>query len=67
MNWIKEPYILGGYSYTTLQTQRARLFLNQPHENTFYFAGEYLAENSSSTVDAALQSGIQAAKNILAT
>jgi monoamine oxidase len=65
MNWSKEPYILGGYSYATLQTEKARQFLNQPCENTFYYAGEYLPENSSSTVDAALQSGIQAASQIL--
>ena len=65
MNWIKEPHILGGYSYPTLQTEKARVFMNQPFENSFYFAGEYLAENSSSTVDAALQSGVQVAEKIL--
>jgi monoamine oxidase len=65
MNWSKEPHILGGYSYATLKTEKARQFLNQPYENTFYFAGEYLPENSASTVDAALQSGIQVAKQIL--
>lgn len=65
MNWSKEPHILGGYSYATLKTEKAREFLNQPYENTFYFAGEYLPENSSSTVNAALQSGIAAAMKIL--
>ena len=67
MNWIKEPYILGGYSYSTLQPKGQDHFYNEPHENTFYFAGEYIPDNSSSTVDAALHSGIQAAKKILAT
>ncbi len=65
MNWIKEPYIFGGYSYPTLKTKKAQEVLRKPYENTFYFAGEYLAENSSSTVDAALQSGISVAKQIL--
>ena len=65
MNWIKEPHILGGYSYPTLQTEKAREFMGQPYEDTFYFAGEYLVENSSSTVDAALQSGRDAAMKIL--
>ncbi len=65
MNWIKERHIMGGYSYSTLQTEKARQFLSKPYEDTFYFAGEYLPENSSSTVDAALQSGIQAANQIL--
>ncbi len=36
--------------------EKARAFLRQPYENTFYFAGEYVAKNSSSTVDAALKS-----------
>lgn len=65
MNWIKEPYISGGYSYSTLQTEQARKFLHQPFKNTIYFAGEYLAKNSSSTVDAALQSGKEVAASIL--
>ena len=65
MNWSKEPHILGGYSYATLKTEKARKFMNQPYENTFYFAGEYLPENSSSTVEAALRSGRAAATKIL--
>jgi monoamine oxidase len=65
INWSKEDYILGGYSYSTLQTEEARKFLNQPFKKTFYFAGEYLPENSSSTVDAALQSGKSAAMQII--
>ena len=54
INWINEPYILGGYSYPTLQTAKARLLLRQPVENAFYFAGEYVIKNSSSTVDACI-------------
>lgn len=65
MNWIKEPHILGGYSFSTLQTEKARAFLNQPYENTFYFAGEYILPNSTSTVDAALISGKKVAEKIL--
>ncbi len=65
MNWIKEPHILGGYSYPTLKTKKAQEVLRKPYENTFYFAGEYLAKNSSSTVDAALQSGLNVARQIL--
>jgi monoamine oxidase len=65
INWITEPYILGGYSYTTLLTEKARRLLIQPVESSFYFAGEYVAENSLSTVDAALQSGKEVAEKIL--
>lgn len=65
INWINEAYILGGYSYPTLQTTRARKILQQPFENGFYFAGEYVPENSSSTVDAALLSGKSVAEQIV--
>jgi monoamine oxidase len=65
MNWIKEPHILGGYSYSTLDTQKARELLQCPFANAIYFAGEYVAQNSSSTVDDALQSGRDVAKKIL--
>ncbi len=65
MNWIKEPHILGGYSYPTLKTREAQEVLRKPYNHTFYFAGEYLATDSSSTVDAALQSGISVARQIL--
>jgi monoamine oxidase len=65
MNWISEPYILGGYSYSTVQTEAARKFLNQAFEDSFYFAGEYILKNSSSTVDAAMASGKQVAEEIL--
>lgn len=65
INWIKEDYILGGYSYPTLQTKKARKILQEPFNNIFYFAGEYIPENSSSTLDAALISGKMVAEKIL--
>ena len=65
VNWINEPYILGGYSYPTLDTEKAGEILRQPVENSFYFAGEYAAKDSLSTVDAALQSGKEVAEEIL--
>jgi monoamine oxidase len=65
INWIKENYVLGGYSYPTLQTKKARKILQEPFGNLFYFAGEYIPENSSSTVDAALISGKMVAEKIL--
>lgn len=65
MNWIEEPHILGGYSYATLKTQKAREILLTPFNDAFYFAGEYITQNSSATVDAALQSGKFVAMEIL--
>ena len=65
VNWINEAYILGGYSYPTLQTTKARKILQKPFDNAFYFAGEYVPKNSSSTVDAALLSGKLVAEQIV--
>ena len=65
VNWINEAYILGGYSYPTLQTTKARKILQKPFDNAFYFAGEYVPKNSSSTVDAALLSGKSVAEQIV--
>ncbi len=61
INWIKESHILGAYSYATVQTNKARSLLQQPVNDTFYFAGEYVVANSTATVDAALKSGADAA------
>jgi monoamine oxidase len=65
INWINEAYILGGYSYPTLEAEKACGLLKQPVKSSFYFAGEYIAKDSSSTVDAALQSGKEVAEKIL--
>ncbi|HEY9341353.1 MAG TPA: NAD(P)/FAD-dependent oxidoreductase [Hanamia sp.] len=65
VNWINQAYILGGYSYPTLQTTKARKILQKPFDNAFYFAGEYVPKNSSSTVDAALLSGKLVAEQIV--
>ncbi|MEO8569028.1 MAG: NAD(P)/FAD-dependent oxidoreductase, partial [Ginsengibacter sp.] len=52
-NWNKAPHFLGGYSYPTPDTKNAQKLLMTPFADSIYFTGEYLAENSSSTVDAA--------------
>jgi monoamine oxidase len=65
MNWIQEPHILGSYSYSTLETSAARAVFQMPFENAIYFAGEYVAEGSTATVDAALSSGKKVAEQIL--
>ena len=67
VSWTKEPHILGGYSYHTIETESAVKLLSKPFENEFYFVGEYLAKDSYSTVDSALQSGKEVAEKILET
>ena len=63
--WDTHPYIKGGYSYNTLQSENARRILSEPVNNTVYFAGEALHTGESiGTVEAALASGKQTAYRI---
>lgn len=65
-NWTKEPFTYGSYSYSTTDTISARKKLMEPVQNTLFFAGEALYEGpETGTVEAALISGINAAKEIL--
>ncbi len=67
INWSKQPFIRGGYSYDTPGTAAARQLLNTPVANTIFFAGEALyAGQAPGTVEAALVNGRAAAQNILA-
>lgn len=57
-DWSTVEHICGGYSYNTIYSVDAKKILNQPVNNTVYFAGEALYEGiSEGTVEAALISG----------
>ncbi len=65
-NWTADPFTRGSYSYATLQTQSALKILKTPVAQTIYFAGEALFEGEQlGTVEAALVSGLEVAKEIL--
>lgn len=65
-DWLRNPYSRGAYSFFTLKTRDAVVQLTSPIENTIYFAGEALALRSSpGTVEAAFESGVQAAAHIM--
>ena len=65
-NWCTAPFIFGGYSYNTPESQKAKKLFQQPVEQTIFFAGEALYQGGpSGTVEAALVSGRQAALKIL--
>lgn len=67
VNWTADPFTRGSYSYATLQTQSALKVLKTPVSQTIYFAGEALFEGKQlGTVEAALVSGLEVAKGILA-
>ena len=66
INWLNFPYIKGGYSYDTLNSEKAKEILASPVNNTIYFAGEAISKSESQgTVESALQSGHDTAKILI--
>ncbi|MDB5018746.1 MAG: puo 1 [Mucilaginibacter sp.] len=64
-NWTNEPFTRGSYAYDTITAPALRKLLNKPVNKTLYFAGEYLYEGPAmGTVEAALTSGLDAAKRM---
>lgn len=65
-NWATDEFTQGGYTYITTHTDRVAKMLNEPVEDTIYFAGEALHNGPEvGTVEAALLSGKAAAKRVL--
>ncbi|MCD6069099.1 MAG: FAD-dependent oxidoreductase [Bacteroidetes bacterium] len=62
-NWGKDPFAKGAYSYRTPETPAAKKLLNEPVQNTLYFAGEALGD-SMGTVEAALESAAYVVKKM---
>lgn len=66
VDWLRQPFSLGAYSYDTIHTAEARRLLCQPLENTLFFAGEALYDGASpGTVEAALTSGRNTAMRLM--
>ena len=65
VRWQNDPYTLGAYSYNQLFTTSARQLLNEPIQNTLFFAGEAMYDGiNGGTVEAALVSGVEVSKLI---
>ncbi len=65
VNWTRDVYARGSYSYATVETKSARQILAAPIEDTIYFAGEALYDGPEmGTVEAALSSGVTVARQI---
>ncbi|MEP7291795.1 MAG: NAD(P)/FAD-dependent oxidoreductase [Chloroflexota bacterium] len=66
VNWIDDPFALGGYSVAPPGAANAREMLAQPTGERLFWAGEATAPNAwSSTVHGAYASGRRAAAEIL--
>lgn len=67
-NWSEDPFFYGAYSYAVVNGNEAIKFLQQPVEETVFFAGEGLNEGPEiGTVEGALVSGRDAAQRVLRT
>ena len=67
VNWGNEPFARGAYSYATPRTREAQSLLRKPNGDAIFFSGEALyAGPDMGTVEAALASGLEAARAILA-
>lgn len=66
LSWVDDPYAQGAYSYLTPQSEAAIEELSTPVGKKLYFAGEALYDgDENGTVEAALATGVAAAKKIL--
>jgi monoamine oxidase len=67
IDWGSDPFARGAYSYATPRTREAQSALSQPDGGAAFFAGEALyAGPDMGTVEAALASGVETARTILA-
>jgi monoamine oxidase len=67
INWGNDPFSRLAYSYATPQTRAAQSAMKNPGGGGIFFAGEALyAGPDMGTVEAALASGLEAARAILA-
>lgn len=64
-DWQSDPFSSGAYSYAGLGGGSARKQLAKSVDRTLFFAGEALDQDESSSVGGALNTGQQAAKELL--
>jgi monoamine oxidase len=65
-NWAADPFARGAYAYATINAAAACQTIATPIQDTVFFAGEGLYVGTAmGTVEAALATGSEAARNIL--
>lgn len=65
-DWQEDPFARGAYSYALVGGSDSRRTLAEPLDGTLFFAGEASDTEEAGTVTGALQSGIRAAREVLA-
>jgi monoamine oxidase len=67
INWANEPFARGAYSYATPETRAAQSVLGGADGSAIHFSGEALYRGRDmGTVEAALASGLETARMVLA-
>jgi monoamine oxidase len=67
INWTHDAFARGAYSYATTETREAQSELASPEGGVIFFSGEALYRGRDmGTVEAALTSGLETARTILA-
>lgn len=67
-NWIADPHTAGGYSFEVVDGEALQRRVAEPVSGTLFFAGEGLCSGPIiGTVEAALQTGAEAARSLLST
>ena len=66
INWAKDAFARGAYSYATLETRAAQSKLTSSDGGAVLFSGEALNRGRDlGTVEAALASGLETARSVL--
>jgi monoamine oxidase len=66
IDWAKDPFARGAYSYATVETRKAQSTLSKPGNRPVLFSGEALYRGRDmGTVEAALANGLETARTIL--
>ncbi|RYZ66470.1 MAG: FAD-dependent oxidoreductase, partial [Proteobacteria bacterium] len=67
-DWTKDPFSYGAYSFVGVNGDEKSERLTKPFSDTLYFAGEAThVEAERGTVDGAIETGVRAADQVLAT
>ncbi len=65
-NWVADPFTLGAYAYSTIETKKAFKIFMKPIDHTLFFAGEAIYDGpETGTVEAALTSGLRSFNEVL--
>lgn len=65
VNWEKESFVRGGYTYPSVNAHGARTILAEPLEGRVFFAGEATHPGVNPCLQAAIDTGRRAASEIL--